>query len=116
MVVAATRNLNGLRPKHALLECAYAFASAFNIKKIIATSGKNCPQLAINQKKHGTFFADYDLFWQEQSGTLNKQKNYDMPMALPKRTLADVPSKKKKDWLKRQEFLGILRKEILEKI
>lgn len=103
-IVSTTRMLNGLRPKYAVLECAYAVAEFFNVKSIIATSVKN--HIFGGKKYAYKINSDYDHFWEEVGGTRLKDGNFQLPITLPKRSLEEVPSKKKKDWLKRQEYLA----------
>ncbi len=102
-IVSTTRMLNGLRPKYAVLEALYAIASAFNIDSIVATSNTNhvFGKTKLAKKIH----SDYDNFWLEIGGIKDKDNNFQLPLALPKRSLEEVQSKRKKDWLKRQEYL-----------
>lgn len=104
-IVKTTRDLNGLRPKFAILNTLYAIAESFCVTEIIATSEKNHPVKITNQRKRGGFHADYDIFWEENGGILNADGNFILPAALPKRKLEDVPSKKKKDWLARHNYI-----------
>jgi uncharacterized protein VirK/YbjX len=49
--------------------------------------------------------SDYDYFWLEIGGVISKDNNFQLPSSLPKRNLEEVQSKRKKDWLKHQEYL-----------
>jgi len=102
-IVTATRMLNGLRPKYAVIESLYAIAVVFKIDQIIAVSFKN--HVYKNTKMIDMIHSDYNEFWAEIGGTVDKDGNFQLPNSLPKRSIEDVPSKKKKDWLKRQEYL-----------
>lgn len=100
-IVEVTRGLKGLRPKYLLLECAYFFANIFAVEYVIGISNRN--HVFAN---HGDkVVADYDDFWSEVGGVLNSEKNYSLPRKLPKRSFEEVPQKKRKDWLARQEYL-----------
>lgn len=104
-VVRLTRDLNGLRPKRAILEAAYAFAKAIKIRRIIATAKAN----HVSQTKakwQRKIHAEYDPFWQEFNPTVLPDGDFDMPLILPSRTAEDVPSKKRKNWIARQELLA----------
>ena len=107
-VVKATRDLNGLRPKNAVLNALYSVASFFEVKTIEAISIANHPVKKTNQRKQKNFFADYDSFWQEVTTTKNAVGNFVLPQILPRKKLEEVPSKKKKDWLKRQQYIADL--------
>ena len=62
------------------------------------------------QKKKIT--ASYDEFWQECCGTKIKNYDYLLPKSLVRRTLEDVPQKKRKDWLMRQKHLDQIESDI----
>jgi uncharacterized protein VirK/YbjX len=101
LVVKSTRDLQGLRPKYAVLNCAYAIASCFDVNKIFAVSSKNHPVRLTNKRRSREFYADYDSFWQEVGGVVKADGNFELPSILPKRSAEEVPAKKKKDWLAR---------------
>ena len=102
-IVSSTRALNGLRPKYAVLEALYAFSSIFNVESVVATSLAN--HVFMNTKIMKKMHSDYDQFWMEIGGVKGGDKNFQLPKTLPKRSIEEVQSKRKKDWLKRQEYL-----------
>lgn len=104
-IVAATRNLAGLRPKQTLLHCCYSLSAFFKIDYVVGVSDKN-------HVLSSSVSASYDDFWQEFGGIKMKNADYLLPALLPKRTLQDVPQKKRKDWLLRQEYLSQLNLDI----
>lgn len=107
-IVKATRDLHGLRPKYAILECLYPFAQLIQAAEVRAVARNN--HSAMGSKKK--FFADYDSFWEEVGGVLNKNNNFTLPAILPRRTVDEVASHKKKDWLKRQDYIQALQNEV----
>lgn len=100
-IVEITRGLRGLRPKYLLLETCYFFATYFDVDYLVGVSNKN----HVFFKQEGKVNASYDEFWQEVGGTISTDKNYLLPKKLPKRNFEEVPQKKRKDWLARQEYL-----------
>ncbi|NBV06404.1 MAG: DUF535 domain-containing protein [Proteobacteria bacterium] len=76
-IVNITRGLHGLRPKYALLDCCYSFASCFGIDNIVAVSNKN----HVFSKQDGRINSSYDEFWEEVGAIKNKDGNYQMPRA-----------------------------------
>lgn len=100
-IVEVTRGLRGLRPKSLLLECCYFFADYFNPDYIVGVSNDN----HVFIKQEGKVAASYDEFWLEVGGMKSADKNYLLLRKLPKRSFEEVPQKKRKDWLARQEYL-----------
>lgn len=107
-VVDSTRDLNGLRPKQAVVHAASALAQWFNASEIIAPSTQN--QIAIrNWFKGRKIHADHDTFWQEFAKEPAPDGSYRLPLPLPRRNLADVQQKRRKDWtLRYQRIDGFL--------
>ncbi len=106
-IVRATRNLSGLRPKRAVLEAAYAFASWIGADGVRATAKTN----HVSQSKakwQRKIHADYDDFWREFDPRPLPDGDFEMPLAPPVRSLEDVPPKKRKLWLARQALLASL--------
>ena len=100
LVVGATRDMNGLRPKHAVLHAAIAWAEWFHAGEIIAPGAEN--QIAIkNWFKGRKIYADYDSFWQEFTKETAPDGSYHLTLPLPRRDPADVQSKRRKDWILR---------------
>ncbi len=96
-VVDATRALNGLRPKAAVLHVLYATAEAFGAGRVEAVGMNNHP---LRNAKHA-FVADSDAFWDEAGGRRTPQGDFVLPRRPVSRNLEEVPAKKRKDWLKR---------------
>jgi uncharacterized protein VirK/YbjX len=107
-VVDATRDLNGLRPKGAVLSALYDLAAALGIGEIEAVGMANHP---LNDGRHAVF-ADNDAFWAEQGATTVAGGDFRLPDQLPQRALEEVPAKKRKDWLAR----NALRERVGEQI
>jgi len=96
-VVDATRDLNGLRPKGAVLSALYDIAGLFGVTDIEAVGMKNHP---LNDRRHAVF-ADNDAFWTEQGGEVTATGDFRLPATPPQRAFEEVPAKKRKDWLAR---------------
>ncbi len=96
-VVDATRDLNGLRPKGAVLSAFYDIAAIFGASDIEAVGMANHP---LNDRRHAVF-ADNDAFWAEQGAVAIAGGDFRLPAQLPQRALEEVAAKKRKDWLAR---------------
>ena len=115
LVSETTKDLNGLRPKQAVLNAICALSECFHVKKIIAPSLKN--QIAIKDWRKGrsALHTDYDTFWEEYTGgKAEANGDYCLPLPLPRRQLADVQQKRRKDWLLRYERIDALSASIAE--
>ena len=106
-VTQATRSLDGLRPKQAVLEAAYAFAHWLEIDAIVATSKHNHVSRT-KGRRWRDIRADYDSFWVEFDAVVQPDGDYRLPQALPRRSVEEVPVKRRKNWLRRHARLKTL--------
>jgi uncharacterized protein VirK/YbjX len=110
-VVDATRDLNGLRPKQAVVHAASALAQWFGVQEIVAPSTEN--QIAIrNWFKGQKIHADHDTFWQEFAKEPTPDGSYRLPLPLSRRNVADVQQKRRKDWHLRYQRIDAFSAEI----
>jgi len=108
-VVDATRDLNGLRPKGAVLSAFYDIVNLFGVTDIEAVGMKNHP---LNDRRHAVF-ADNDAFWAEQGGEATASGDFRLPAVPPQRSLEEVPAKKRKDWLARNALRDAMGAQIV---
>lgn len=99
-VVFATKDLSGLRPKGAVIDALYALSDTLRCTHIEATNVANHP---LKDRNHH-FVAMNDSFWEEFAIGRERKGAFILPLAQPTRTLEEVPSKRKKDWLARQNL------------
>jgi uncharacterized protein VirK/YbjX len=106
-IVRATRELNGLRPKHAVLQAACAFSRWMRLDGLIAPGRTDHISMRgwrrWSRKRKIT--AEYDEFWAEFSSSRQEDGDYCLPVTLPVRSEEDVKSKKRKEWRLRHERL-----------
>jgi uncharacterized protein VirK/YbjX len=106
-IVRVTRNLDGLRPKRAIMEVACAIARAVGAHKIVAIGKKN--HVSQTKKKWQLRNrTDYDSFWQEFNAQSMADGNYAIPLELERRDPQEVPSKKRKAAVSRYALLDKL--------
>ncbi len=108
-VVDATKDLNGLRPKGAVLSAFYDIAALFGVTDIEAVGMKNHP---LNDRRHAVF-ADNDSFWAEQGAQATPSGDFRLPVAPPQRALEEVPAKKRKDWLARNAHREVMSAQVV---
>jgi uncharacterized protein VirK/YbjX len=110
-ISAATRDLNSLRPKQAVVHAASAVAQWFNAGEIIAPGTEK--QIAIKSRGKGQkIVADYDAFWQEFAKEPAPDGSYHLPLPLARRDVADVQQKRRKDWKLRYEKIDAVSADI----
>ena len=103
-IVFATRDLHGLRPKHAVLQAACRIAAWFGAETLIAPTQKNHITWRFGFASR-EILADYDAFWQEFTAVRRTDGDYGLPTELPRREAAEVKSKKRAEWTRRQALL-----------
>lgn len=103
-IIDVTRDLNGLRPKAAVLDLFYGLARAFQAVRVEAVAIANHP---LNKKGRG-LVANNDAFFEECGATRGQDGNFDLPLKLARKPFEDVAPKKRKDWLARQGMKSAL--------
>lgn len=108
----ATKDLNGLRPKQAVLHATAALARWFGAKQLVAPSIKN--QIAIkNFKKGQNIQTEYDSFWADlTNGETNARGDYCLALPLFRRSLEEVQQKRRKDWQLRYARIDVMMDDI----
>lgn len=103
LVVQATRDLHGLRPKNAVLHAAAAFAEAFGACRLVAPPRGNhvshrwYRHLARRRLLH----SDLAQFWGEFTDRRDPRGDFIMPLPLPRRAADEVAGRKRREWLAR---------------
>ena len=109
-IVQATRDLNGLRPKHAVLQAAAALCSWLGIRVMLAPSRAN----HISQRgwrrwrRKRRIHADYNAFWREFGAFQTAERDFVLILPLPRRLASQVVAKRRKEWARRMERLDNL--------
>lgn len=92
-----TRQSYGLRPKNLLLSMLYALVGAVRIDQVFGVSNEAHPFAGSGKIK-----ANYDSFWQECGGMLSDDGFYYLPSHEPVRDEAQVESKHRSSFRKRE--------------
>ncbi len=109
-VKAATKALDGLRPKAVAVEAVYQLGRHFGVRTVFATSLAH--HVLYGKKAASMTVGPYDAFWEEMGGVRLASGDYLLPATPPHRDAADVPAKRRKDWERRQLRLAALTDEI----
>jgi len=97
-----TRQCHGLRPKNLLLSMIRALAGAFDIERVVGIGNAAHVFAGIPDK----IKADYDAFWVEAGGTPREDGFYELPPREPTRSAADVESKRRAEFRRREALRG----------
>ncbi|HEY9104900.1 VirK/YbjX family protein [Chitinimonas sp.] len=100
-VKAATQDLHGLRPKQAVLTALCALTTGYGIDQIHAVSNAGHIYQA-KTRRSKRISADYDSFWAEMGGVLQGE-SFHLPPTLPRKLVADIPSRKRAQYRRRHE-------------
>ncbi|KGD72118.1 hypothetical protein HA49_15215 [Tatumella morbirosei] len=112
LVQQATKNLYSLFPKRLVLESLVQTAELFNIKSMIAVSNQLHVYQSVRYKnriKH--MHADYNSFWEMSGGILCEDGFYSIPLNIVRKSLEDVPSKKRAEYRRRYELIDVVRSQ-----
>lgn len=112
LVQQATKSLYGLFPKRLILESLVQIADLFNIESIIAVSNKLHVYQSVRYKdriKH--MHADYNTFWEMSGGVLQKDGFYSIPLDITRKSLEEVPSKKRAEYRRRFDLVDVVRSQ-----
>ena len=114
-IVAATRDLHGLRPKAAILHACCHVAAALGAGRLVLPSLRNhVSQLTGLESR--VIHADYDSFWLECGATQRVDGDYELSVDLPRRDPGSVKSNKRAEWLRRQALLDSMAQQIAERL
>jgi hypothetical protein len=106
-VKAATKALDGLRPKAVAIEALYQLARGFGVGTVYATS---LSRHVLRGTRKGPLIhaGPYDTFWEELGGLRLADGDYLLPREPPHRDPAEVPAKRRKEWERRQSRIATL--------
>jgi len=109
----ATRELNVLRPKHALFEAVCAFCLWLDVDTIHAPPFVNhisylWYRADLARQK---ILSDYDGFWSEFTNARSARKDFVIALPLARRSVEEVKQKRRKDWLARHQRIDDLARQ-----
>ncbi len=110
VIKQATKSCYGLFPKRLLLESLQRIAAHTGVQRILAVSdtGHVFRSLRYRHRKKNVFVASYNEFWDSISATPYSSSLYDVPLTLPRKTMEELPSKKRSEYRKRYTLLDEL--------
>lgn len=110
LIQSATKACHGLFPKRLLVEAAMAMGEKLGVEQILAVSNHThiYRNWRYRQKKQDKVHADYDGFWLSLGGEPTARGDYQMPLAMPRKPMEEIASKKRAEYRRRYELLDSL--------
>lgn len=110
LIQSATKACHGLFPKRLLVEAAMAMGEKLAVEQILAVSNQThiYRNWRYRQKKQDKLHADYDGFWLSLGGEPTARGDYQMPLAMPRKPMEEIASKKRAEYRRRYELLDSL--------
>ncbi|MBD2802907.1 DUF535 domain-containing protein [Xenorhabdus sp. M] len=110
----ATKECHGLFPKRLLVETICHFADHMNCEQILAVSNETHIYRSIRywHKKKDKMVADYNSFWESLNGVRKENNDFHLPSTIERKSLDDIPSKKRAEYRRRYQLLDELENSI----
>ncbi|CAM3302676.1 conserved hypothetical protein [Xenorhabdus nematophila ATCC 19061] len=110
----ATKECYGLFPKRLLIEAICRFAGHVGCEQIMAVSNETHIYRSIRywHKKKNQMVADYNAFWESLSGIRKENNDFHLPSIIERKSLDDIPSKKRAEYRRRYQLLDELENSI----
>ena len=111
-----TKRAHRFRTKNLILYMVQAVARALGMKRIFAVS--NAGYYANNHVRvNRKLKTDFGAFWEEAGGRETEDKRfYELPLVLPRKTMEEVPTRKRAVYRRRFAFLDAVDAEIEERV
>lgn len=110
----ATKACYGLFPKRILMEVVFLLAGQCGISSILAVGDHTHVFYSLRYRfsKKDYFFASYSEFWASLHGQQTRDGLYSLPLAMPRKSLEDIASKKRSEYRRRYELLDALMEQV----
>ncbi len=109
-IKAATKALDGLRPKAAAVEVIYQLARDLGATCLLATAYSH-HAFSGTRKGAGTYPGAY-AYWEEIGGVLQADGDYLLPPRPPHRLADEVPARRRREWDRRQQRIAALTADV----
>lgn len=106
LIKRTTKELHGIRPRNLLADATYALAKSWGLSSFLGVSNRS--RVYNGSKTH----ADYDAFWLELGGTLDKEGMFRLPAKLIHHPLSEIPSHHRSEYKRRIELRDSVAKQI----
>jgi uncharacterized protein VirK/YbjX len=112
-IQGATKACHGLFPKRLLVEAAMMLAQYLDVEAIRAVSNEThiYQSLRYRKKKLRQLHADYNSFWESLGGVVDGQRDFVLPLMMPRKPIEEIASKKRAEYRRRYELLDSLQSQ-----
>ena len=105
IVQQATKNIYGLFPKRFVLQALLCLSDTLNVEQVLAVSNRlHVYRSARYRNRVQYIHADYNSLWEMCDGVLNSEGFYSIPVKVARKSIEDVPSKKRAEYRRRYEL------------
>ncbi|NXZ90137.1 DUF535 domain-containing protein [Serratia fonticola] len=110
----ATRACHGLFPKRILMEFIWLLVARTSIKDLygVSNGGHVFCALRYRWSKEHLFHASYDDFWKSLGGMNINKRLWQLPMRPERKSLENIPSKKRAEYRRRFQLLDSMNEQI----
>ena len=114
LIQAATKACHGLFPKRLVVDALLTLGTQMSVEQVRAVSNEThiYRSLRYRRKKRDLLHADYNSFWESLSATVDTEGDYVLPLALPRKTMEEIASKKRAEYRRRYTLLDALQQQI----
>ncbi|WP_052284330.1 VirK/YbjX family protein [Kluyvera genomosp. 1] len=114
LIQVATKACHGLFPKRLVVDALLTVGEMLSVEHVRAVSNEThiYRSLRYRRKKRDKLHADYNSFWESLSATVDIEGDYILPLALPRKTMEEIASKKRAEYRRRYELLDALQQQV----
>jgi uncharacterized protein VirK/YbjX len=112
LIRSATKDFEGMRPHFLLFDVIRTLAAVWNVWKLTGIANRNQLKAHSRSKNARCVRFSYDAFFQELGARLSRDGNWDVPLTLNARAIADAPSRKRAMYRRRSRLIAELRNEV----
>lgn len=118
LIQSATKACHGLFPKRLVVDALLTLGSQLSVEHVRAVSNEThiYRSLRYRRKKRDKLHADYNSFWESLGAQTDGEGDYVLPLALPRKTMEEIASKKRAEYRRRYELLDALQQQIVETV
>ncbi|BBQ84612.1 TPA: DUF535 domain-containing protein [Kluyvera ascorbata] len=118
LIQSATKACHGLFPKRLVVDAMLTLGTLLSVEHVRAVSNEThiYRSLRYRRKKRGKLHADYNSFWESLGAATDGEGDYVLPLALPRKTMEEIASKKRAEYRRRYELLDALQQQVAQTV